>query len=534
MNLFAVFEIVLISSLYFFYIYRLTLNINLKKYFWTFSVIFFILMKSRDLDSGFLNQDELQWLVSANSMRFDSFKYFNYYITGEISRVLTIAPLAICGFFSDFIELIQSRILNILMFLSFFYFQLKIIKIIFSSDLRSYIITSIYITSIAFGFNSDLASYNSEIVVINLLSLSFLFYLNAKQSNRSFQYIFAGSAATLIALAKEQAFPIALFLLFYFCLDQLINKKFKKTLFVLFGSLIIQVFFIYIVYITKSFERLKLLFECSKIYLEKGLGGNKYSFQKKAQFFFENNYLETTNGLFGFLAFFGIILLFRNYREFKLISIESFFIGLFLITLFVTINPGNSFYHYSILHYFCLMFFASYCVYHLKFRPLYIFAFVFLANLKSGIINNKTFFPISRFFKQEKKLANSDMASIYLSKELKPLDHLLVWGWENQWYLKSKSLKSSYFPSPVFLENHYPNREKLISIYCNDIKNIKPKIIFEAVGPGRFFFTDINKWRINHISYDLSCIVNKNYDLVLIGDNFRIFKLRKEYNHQKY
>ena len=102
-----------LTVLFLIYYYFLNKKPSLKKYYWLFAIVYFFASRSFDFVLKTLNPDEEQWIIAANSLISDSNSYFSFYYICDFSRILTIIPLTIFGFFTDFLSYGHARLLNI-------------------------------------------------------------------------------------------------------------------------------------------------------------------------------------------------------------------------------------------------------------------------------------------------------------------------------------------------------------------------------------------------------------------------------------
>jgi hypothetical protein len=425
--------------------------------------------------------------------------------------------------------------LNIILFLLFIYLQFKLFQEIYKEKLTQLLTSTVLICAIGLGTNPDLVAYNSEIVVITLLSGSFLIYLKAKTNGKLIYFFISGILAALVPLAKEQALPIAVSILLFYVIQQLRLKNYKIIICLSLGGIILLLGFFGYIVITDTGNLLNILWSSSKVYMIKGLGGVQSNFLVKGINFIKCNYLDATNGVLSLMAIIGVATFIKR-KEYQFTNSTNYnllFLTLFGITLYITINPGNSFYHYTILHFFFFSFFSAYLLNHFKKVSKSITLIAIVLITIAGLFNSKRIFPLYALQIPIKHDIAPDTVNSLLKTNVKNNEHILVWGWDSKYYLETKTLRSSLFLVPIFIETHYPKRKETIAFYLKDIKKLKPKIIIEAVGPGRFYFKDTSKWRIDRVSNDLKIILNKKYRLLAKDSNYRIFILNHEnWNHK--
>jgi hypothetical protein len=521
-----IFPIYCATIIYITFICFYVLKEKFCNYFWPISIIFFVILRSRDLYMGYLNPDELQWLVSANSLKHDTHLFLNYFIIADYSRFFTILPLTVIGFFSDYIELHHARALNIILILLFCFLQFKIIRILFQKSKLAYLTCSCMIILMAFASHPDFISYNSEIAAIVLLSLAFYLFLVASSKNNFIGFLVSAMVFTLVPFAKEQALFISIFILLALVYHLIRGGNMKAILALIIGCSFVSIGFILFIELLDAWALIKIHISNSQVYLAEGLGGSKISFKDRILIFFQSTYSNTSNLIFGILFLFSFFSFLFNFNEedSKVKKIFFFYSSVCIVSLYSVIKPGNNFVHYSILNYFFLSFFISYLLKNLsqiKQLKLQNNIFILLISVICLFFSNRKVYPISAFFQHTNN--EQDEVSLLISKYTKPNDHILVWGWENKYYLESRTLRSSYFLYPQFIQKNYPKHQESLKIYENDILENKPKLIIEAMGPGRFYFENKTDLQIENISKSLNFILSKDYKLIKEGENFRIF-----------
>lgn len=526
MDIQALLEILLVVTVYLTICYQSIFKKRYRNIFLPATVIFFILVRSRDFFTGYYNPDELQWIISANSIKYNPSEYFSYFFFSEFSRVLTILPLTLIGIFSDYIGYFETRLLNILLFCVFLCLQYFILNKIFRNKHNSKIVLLILTFCISFGHRGDLYCYNSEIVVLVLMSISLYYYLCWEHTN-SILYLFITSAIIcLVPFAKDQALPVSLGLFFYLLIINRGNPK--HLIYMLIFPTLISILFISHIFFTDSFGKVMLLIHYANFYSKTGLSINSSSFAIKSLDFLKNNFTEIFNGVLLILALIGSVFLF--WRKFvlnkKFPKITIIYALLSILIIYITIYPGNCFYHYSLFFYLVYPFFIYMALVNVKkYRTWFLFLILFLI-LKSGIIHNKTFFPLSGYFLHHKTVTKQDEVGLYLSQNLKKNDYLMVWGWDLEYYLQSKAQRSTFAIVPVFLDSKSKDKIHWINLYISDISKYKPKFILETVGPDRFYFSDKKIWSIENVSKKLMNKIKNSYTLTKSGENFRVFKIK--------
>jgi hypothetical protein len=172
--------LIVVAISYVGFILKCLKNENSRKYFWLISIVFFIVARKNDFYTGYLNPDELQWIVSANSLKHDTYEYFNYYIIADFGRIFTVIPLVMISIFNESVELYHARLLNLSLYLVFLFLQFKIINLLFKNKSIAYINSSILIIVLGLpnnlmgvGTDHDFISYGKGLIFCDKLKIEF-------------------------------------------------------------------------------------------------------------------------------------------------------------------------------------------------------------------------------------------------------------------------------------------------------------------------------------------------------------------------
>jgi hypothetical protein len=522
----AFIPIILLCLGYVFYVWRFSNDTRFAKLFWPVSLIFLFLVRSQDFFLQSMNPDEDQWIIAANSLVHDPNLYFHYFIIADFSRFLTILPLAIIGVFKSYIGYDQARLTNLILLALFAFYQRKIISRYFGQSIGNYT-TALLFLIFGLASTADYIAYNSEMPTILILMVSLYLYVEAIHTNKSIYFLAAAFFAGIAPFAKEQALPMAaVFLVFYFS-HQLSRKNYKNVATVAAGFVIVLVGFVTIIYVLDASELMKIHISNIQTYSSQGLGTTKSSgFYSSLTRSLKLSIWNVTNFTIAALALAGMISVVTRFtkmtREFK--ALHLFFLLLSVSAFYITFLPGNYFFHYSIFYYLFSFWFAAQFFALPEFQKWnrHIFAGAgVLAIIISAGGSHRLFYPISEI--TAANYIDKDDAIRSIEKLTNPGDRIMVWGWENSYYIKTQTQRSSYYLYPQFVTDIYPMKAESIQIYLNELELLKPVVIVETVGEGRFFFEDKSQHSIEVIDMSLMDYINEHYSLTETGDNYRVF-----------
>lgn len=501
------------------------------KYYWFTSFLFIYLIRSKDFFFQSMNPDEDQWLISANTLCHNPKLYFSYLIYSDLSRLFTILPLSIFGFFIDFVNYDNARLLNIALFNIFCVFSFKYLKNYFTRESSIFSISLVYIS---FGMSnvSDYIAYNSEMPTITLLILALLTFDHSRRIGSKILYFFAGILMVICVLAKEQIVLTCIGIIMTQSIYLIKNKNYNALIIyytaLFFTSIAIVLFAI----IHSKYYLINIILSNMKTYSQIGLNINKdINLIDKFIYAFQLIFYNNTNFVLGITSIIGLkhslkYLIKSKIEIFKFQNILFFIIS--ILTVYITIKPGNYFFHYSIFYYIFFIWYVTVFFDLTKLANykgvLFLTMCIIILIINTMLHDRRLFYPISEI--KASDYIDKDNVMKIIEKNSSPGDNILIWGWENSYYIKSKTLRSCFYLYPIFVTNDYPMRKESLNLYKKDIYTSKPKIIVEAVGAKRFYFNDKRKHSIEAIDSELFDIINKLYNKIDTGENYTVYKLR--------
>jgi hypothetical protein len=521
--------IILSCILFIFYTTQLVRGLSTKKLYWFFLIMFIFLIRSKDFYLEFMNPDEEQWLICANSIIASPSNWLNHFALFDFTRLFTILPLVLTGIVSKFLSYDHARFINLILFITYVYFQFKLLCLTFNEK-TAIVITSFITLIFATSKNPDLIAYNSEISVLVLLTISlFIHTKEIKVGEGRYNAFLSGVFIAFIPFAKEQAILITGLTVLYIAIHWIKNKNIPKlTQFLLGGILGFTIIIAPLIYIYGIREILWNFVN--------GIEYSKYGLTMKAK-------VNESNGLrFLFsvwfnkelfivssIAVFSFCFMLFTFAKRK-ISIDAsqvFFTTLLLTTLYTIYLPGNFFFHYNIFLFlpFSWMIGWLYFNYLNESKRWFIIpAFLMLLIFSKFYDRNwRLFYPISEILSFNNN-DNNDPVYKLIKVNTRAGDRMMIWGWGNNYYLASKLQRSSGFLYPQFAMGVYSGKQHTISIYRHNLAVFQPKVIVELAGENRFFFTDKTEHSIQKNAPELYKDILLQYDKIKEDKNYIFYK----------
>jgi hypothetical protein len=215
------------------------------------------------------------------------------------------------------------------------------------------------------------------------------------------------------------------------------------------------------------------------------------------------------------------------YNKKKLILL-LFLVVLSLIAHYSCYSPGNFFGHYILLLIPANIFLTAYAVFAIyseknqAIKMLAILVSLYLMHyfykLEFHGWKHDYCYSKSGIFIPQQKFSNE------LLKESKPGDRLMIWGWNNAYYVESE-----LHPGSRYLYNYNCNtdlsndhKDLLVNQYINDMLVMKPKFILELVGENQFYTNDTNKYALSKF-FAIKNYVEGNYQLLGIKGEEKLY-----------
>ena len=507
-----------------------------NKYYWPITLLYLFLIRSDDFYRSYtLNIDEEQWIICANSVVESPLNWLNSFLLIDFTRMLTILPLTIFSFFTDYINYDHARFLNISMYFFWVYIIYKCVSFIFIST-TPLITATFLILFFALSRDYDFISYNSELPAILLMTISIYFFIKTNVSKKNFfYYVVSGFILVLAIVAKEQAFLIVAVLVTLLSSYLLINREYKHLLYFTLGCTISSISLLVLFFAFYSIDDLNYILTTGYEYSQQAVFIVKSTNENLVKLL-ENVLLSRDYIVFSSVAIVSFFLLIaKNIKliDFKL-NFFLFAITLLLLTsLFTIYRPKNFFLHYNYYLIIPYSFLFAYLIESISIKSwstkLYVFLFAILFLSKTYANDRRLFYPISKimndeFINREEFINKEDALYKCIQKNSKKGDKLLIRGWGLKYYLNSELKRSSRFLYPHFAIGRYSLKEKVNLYYIHDVELFKPDIIIEEFGENSFFLSDTNKTSIKKSSEPLFNLIEVLYTCKCTTNNFKLYK----------
>ena len=490
--------------------------------------------------------DESEWILYARNLFHSPKFYFEHYNPIQFSRFLTILPLSLFCIFTNSLKWLHARILCNILWALYIFINFKIFQKYFNNNKA---IISCLLLTIIISLTSEnmIISYNSELPAIIILSvIIYLFscyFLNDLKSK--FYLIIIGLLIPFSNIAKEQTLLISialeLLLIFY-----LIHLKNFEGLFILFITNLISLTTIIlpIILLDKQgdfWEHLELRRNLSY----EGWFNEDFNIYRH----FYKILIHFSKSLICFIyviSLIGFLSIIQKKKINILINQKKIFMLTLLFLLgnfacFLTYYNTSSFFDHQLLFLFPFVtiliplfikfLFSIRAKYKfLLFPLLYFTSVLYLLNhnkyASNNILKQLSYDSKSNFIKS-KKLSNSIALNFRIN------DRLIVWGWDNSYYVENELLSGSRYPNIAVLYHKISNekiRANVINKYIFDIKTLKPRFIIEAVGKNEFFTKSQDEFGI-YAYHNIYKIILSDYYLFDM-DKYRKLYIRK--NNKNY
>jgi len=499
------------------------------KLFWYFILAYLFLARSYDFNQLWtLNQDEEQWIFCARSMAHEPITWFKYFMAFDYTRFFTILPLALIVFLTKSAGYIQARFIQI--FLTFIFLRLgySATSKLFGRKV-SLAITAMFSTFVGMSRNADIIAYNSEIFV-SILYLLFVIQVIRFLNEEGLKYslFLSGIFLGLMPFAKEQSVLIAFISGISLVLILILRKEYQNAFKLCLGGL--SGFFIILIPVLaqNGLELIGGLFNIAVQYSDQGLqlraiGENPYSMSVFLQSYFINKeYLPFVIAML--LAIPAIINRFRIQTTKPDLLLWVILSG-FIMSLYSIYKPGNNFFHYSILNWPFLFLFVGYAISGTIFlQNKFWIASLLVVICQVHDLRFRQVYPIHNLL--VKNPNSYDSVQQIIEQTSNKSDKIVIWGWNNKYYVAPERERGSAFLYPKFAFGNFNNKALVINQYIQDFGKFKPKIIIEAIGNDQFDFKDYKTQSISSVSKELGHILNKEYNLIYRENSYFIY-LRK-------
>lgn len=481
-----------------------------------------------------LNPDEGQWLAQANSFYDDPGLWISYFLPREFSRILTILPLSLFTPFRYPLHYIDARFCAVLLWSLFALSYFFTLKLVFNRRVAC-IGTLALVWLVAFFTQKELVAYNSELPAIVLIGwATYLLFKVAgahPEGGRSpaLHTALLGIAIPAIPFAKEQALFLAL-LIEAIALFTLVKSGQKKgiLLFLLSNALAAVVLVLPI-----------FLFGHLDYVIEKLAIAQEYI--KNGNYFNDRTWLEKMNllwvifklnesgklifgGLTGALAY--VMYTRKQQQSFKTIpfGFMAYAVLLLLVAAYAIYAPNNFFWHYVILALPAGAFLLGFGIDIVVASSGRVSKALTLAALLAvGIWAYRAEapgygLPNAYAYTCRGQRLNFMKFTKTIRGMAKPGDRLVIWGYNNTYYVETGLPPGARDLYIHFLNPSYKHRGSQLAYLNTDLQKFKPKFILELVGPDQMYTTSADLYAIRNFPSIAAMIQNEYYPAQIDGN----------------
>lgn len=489
-----------------------------------------------------LNPDEGQWLAQANSFYHDPGLWMSYFFPREYSRILTILPLSLFTPFRYPLHYVDARLCAVLLWSLFAFSYFFTLKLVFNRRVAC-IGTLALVWLIAFFTQEDLAAYNSELPAIVLIGwatylLFKIVYAHAGGGRSiSLEIILLGIAVPAIPFAKDQAIFIALFIesAALFAIYQRGQKK--MLLLFLLSNVSAALVLIAPILLSNNLTNLITIVGIGQEYLKNGLFFIDRTWWEKMNAFWFILYKSELSkfifaGITGAIAY--LISTRRQQLAFTTIpfGFMAYAVLLLLVAAYAIYAPNNFFWHYVILALPAGAFLLGFGIDMLvtpggrasKALTLSALLAVGIWALRAEAPGYGL--PNSYAYNGRGQRLNFLKFSKAIRGMAKPGDRLVIWGWNNAYYVETGLLPGARDLYIQFLNPSYKARGSQLANFRTDLQKFKPKFILELVGADQFYTTSVDLYALRNFP-DIAAMVQREYDPPCIDGNEKLY-IRKQ------
>lgn len=486
-----------------------------------------------------INPDESQMIAQALALHTDPI-YFRS-VDGTTGGPLDSYLLIIPTWFGLSFDYMTAHITAFILIALCLFITFKTVHSWFGESIAR---LSIVPTVLVLGItqHGDFSSYNSEMIAIVLLSLSYYIYAKViNQSRPSLRLIgLVGFWAGMVPFCKLQGVLLAIVVCAFLALDLLSRKSTLQIKLVQVGILTVT---------GLSFPSFVVLFTWLN---------NVYD--DFVTFYIISNftYAGATNlidNLLSLPAFFasadqfiwlvlltGVVLLtwcvtsikykFYNLKDWR---IGGFIFALVIVTLYSVTRTGTGYIHYLYFLVSPLVFCLAYSLHGVNQLDVKVSSWLhkmvaagaiailvgFGAQTVSAYTSGKPINP----FPSDKQIGNA-MIQTPVTKAIltyaKPGEKLVVWGWRNDYYVKTQMPQGVAENHVVFSVFNHKMRSAYHNRYIADFKRSMPPVFVDAVGSQNLWLTD-KKTQGHEFNVGLAKIIDQHYTYVGTINDTRMY-----------
>jgi hypothetical protein len=492
------------------------------------TVVFILTVRFFDFEYWWSNPDLGQWIICAKSMVENPKEWILNFSLFDFTRMLTVLPLSVLFLIKGSVTYFDAHIIFLISIIGFIFIQLIILKKLFQKD-TVIIVLALFTVYFTMSNHCDYRLYNSEVPVILLYSVTTLFFVKALETNKG--WFFIGFLLSLMPFAKEQSAVIAIVSFLYVLVYHIIRKSYKDCIRLVFGACLGGGLIFFMILMIHGLDNVLWIFSIGLDYKEVGVVGKTVDESHKLLVFLHFRWINKEMLLILPLAVLGLILsvikLSKNQRGNDATIIGYYAIG-FLVAIYSVYTPGNGSMHYNFLLWPGLLFFMSFLIRHLQqIRPRsihVIFGLVFLIMINDIRVENTRPWRAFESYKKKTDEWREDPFILSLIENKISKKDVVLWGWDTVTPVLFGFNRTTGFLYPQFAYGEYKNVKQVRDNYLKTVQTDRPEYFIELVGAGRRYFKDINKYSVSKSFEDLQKELDKHYELISSGNNFKIYK----------
>lgn len=490
--------------------------------YWPVFLLVLLALRYRYITGPATNQDEMQWLVSAASMRHSFADWCHYFSSYDISRLFTILPPVLLSPILDLNSVATAHILAAVFSWLFLFISFRTVTLLFSRD-TAIISSGFFIAVLGLTSLGDFVAYNSEYPAICLLAVSLLLLVSfikepgCRTAKAAFLF---GVTCSWIPFAKEQALLLALLVAFLGFYQLASMKQWRPAVALTAGGAIGPLVAFAPVIFSGNIGNFLAQVQLGVEYGKHGLDLHSpqpatAAARMLSAYFFNPDYL-----LPALITIAGIVVYLFHFRKTNrqdalAARIPVYYLLILIVAVYTIYMPGNFFGHYGLFLFVPMVFFISFTFSRLRHiaRPTTALTALVVVHVAVGLCFGRG---------KAKNTEKQDEVHYLLERYSRPGDGLVTWGWDNSIYLRYRLRRASRYLYPDHAVADNQGSAIVKEWYMQDIAHFKPRLVLELVGKDRFYFKD-TAFNINNRFPQLQQYLHQHYSLAGAGDNFKLY-----------
>ncbi len=497
------------------------------------------LFRLSTLVSGEQNMDESQWIVNAASWLNGAIIWKE--VSGFSGGPLVFIPLSVMYYLGDGLNYASIRLFGILLYvIPSFVFVFLTLKSLVGKNVAS-LLSIPLILFFCFAYSPDFIAYNSEWLLMLLISVSAYLFFSSKNKLSNNKLLILALILGCFPYAKLQAVPIAFAISFCAILEFIYfsnkSNRYKFIFATKFISFALLPSLCLLIYLYSNGIFLDFYSDYILQNLNYANSGLAYQVQGVHKFLIPVHLIfESADALLFFVSIpvFSFAIYFFRKSNSPLISLNRNSLYLFLIFLsayFSASVPGLFFTHYLNLIVIPFLLFIA-CLFSSS-------SVVAISSFPTRLKNIIILFLISitsffySFFGTKKDFGNTDNFQLgKLATEIKkystPNDKLSVWGWNHKIYVETGLTQATKHANTYYeVQEALIGNTQLLNLYLAELYKNKPTIIVDASKPHFFGFEKQTGLSIENF-LSLHQFVLNHYKLVSTINEKNIYVLKEK------